>query len=428
MCRLGSIPSHALSGSQKKMKITESIFPTLVFPGYFVYHLARPHVMPPNTGIGWFTLAVLAAVAYYGIRDLLRLMAGQTVTVRSLAISVPFYLLMFVMVATVAMNHFALETPYINDEGLLFSIQNILLMFGFYKIGANIHGMLRWRSPVQFAVVTGIYALATFAYFDAPSGTMILPYGVGEDMDQAYALTANYQGMARSVLYTGLLVIPFIESRDLKTAMMVVYAVMLYFIGSRTDFLLFAAVFPLFILMNFSPVVRVGASVGMVLLVIGLVLFWEGGNRFSSANAAASLSERAKYLEAGWNAIMEHPFTGDYLGQIRDFGKIGTYIHNGLSMWSQFGLVAFVIFCYLILVPFVLLGPSFVQRRKGEVEMLLYLAATALIGIASARAITWPMPAMAWGAAVALLSRKPEWIASSKPVEQGEPEPVLVSP
>ena len=409
------------------MKITESIFPTLVFPGYFVYHLARPHVMPPNTGIGWFSLAVLAAVAYYGIRDLYRLLIGQKVTVRSLAISAPFYLLIFVMVATVAMNHLSHDTPYINGEGLLFSIQNIVFMVGFYKIGANIHRMQRWRSPGQFAVMTGIYALATFAYFDTQSGTMIIPFGAGEDLDQAYALTANYQGMARSVLYTGLLVIPFIESRDLKIAMMVVYAAMLYFIGSRTDFLLFAAVFPLFILVNFSTVVRVGASVGMALLVVALMLFWEGGDRFSTANAAESLSERAKYLEAGWNAIMQNPLIGDYLGQIRDFGNVGTYIHNGLSMWSQFGLAAFVIFCYLILAPFVLLGPAFLQRRKGEVEMLLYLAATALIGIAAARAITWPMPAMAWGAAVALLSRKSVRIASSKPVEQRAPGPELVT-
>jgi hypothetical protein len=55
---------------------------------------------------------------------------------------------------------------------------------------------------------------------------------------------------------------------------------------------------------------------------------------------------RSKAFWSGIAGIQQSPFWGDYAGQFRD-GANGAYIHNLLSAWRQYGIVAFLIYAGL---------------------------------------------------------------------------------
>jgi len=53
-------------------------------------------------------------------------------------------------------------------------------------------------------------------------------------------------------------------------------------------------------------------------------------------------------LEVGWEGILNHWLLGDYGGQVKHFGDLGSYIHNILSYWRQYGIVPFVLIIALL--------------------------------------------------------------------------------
>src|SRR6056297_2487183 len=62
----------------------------------------------------------------------------------------------------------------------------------------------------------------------------------------------------------------------------------------------------------------------------------------------SSFNARQELFDKGVRAIKNHWYTGDLAGQT-EYGGLGSYIHNYLSLWRQFGLFAFMLFIILIL-------------------------------------------------------------------------------
>jgi len=65
----------------------------------------------------------------------------------------------------------------------------------------------------------------------------------------------------------------------------------------------------------------------------------------------ASVVERAQLFRSGLYYLFENWFVGDYAGQLR-YGTLGSYIHNYLSFWRQFGFTAFLVFLWFVGVLF----------------------------------------------------------------------------
>ena len=72
--------------------------------------------------------------------------------------------------------------------------------------------------------------------------------------------------------------------------------------------------------------------------------------RLLFGTADLSNSMRDEQLEMGLQDLSEIWMLGRFMGDVdKNFGHEGDYIHNYLSFWRQFGLLPFVIFCYLVL-------------------------------------------------------------------------------
>ena len=61
------------------------------------------------------------------------------------------------------------------------------------------------------------------------------------------------------------------------------------------------------------------------------------------------MSDRAILFQKGLLAIKEYWFIGDFMGDVRDNGHTGGYIHNGLSLWRQYGIIPFILLLLLLL-------------------------------------------------------------------------------
>lgn len=166
---------------------------------------------------------------------------------------------------------------------------------------------------------------------------------------------------------------------------------------SRTSFYALAFVFPIIMLRLGKPA-RVGAIAvfsGVViafLLLYGESLFQHRMFRFLLEGSDASLSLRDLQAAAGYKAIFENWIGGDYAGQVRDFGVIGSYIHNILSYWRQFGLFAFVCLLYMIFACFSFWWKMlrFPVHESKELDFFIFLFPLILVESLFSRSYNFP--------------------------------------
>lgn len=382
---------------------TNALLLGFAFPGYALYHIFRPHLLP-NTGIGLFTITLLIAAAAAVSNWSYRGIAGKPIlNTAALPIAGVHWALMIWMMCVILINTGAGNVPPVDAVA---SLQFVVAMVGMFCLGV---GFTTPRGSGLF-VIWSAFFLGLCIYYYVPSlGYVEIPPGPLEEQHTAYALTANYQGIARSIMYTGLLFIPFIKSRLVKSAVFFFYCGLLVMSGSRTDAALMVLLVPVFAYINYGPMktVLLGASVIAGLTLLALVYGLDSGGRYSMGGASASLGERSLFLSSGLENILANPVRGDFMYYLREFGSSGAYIHNGLSMWADYGLFAMALYVVLIFSALAVgIVEVFPGRRRGIPECLLYLSITSLIGVAISRSISWPMPALAWGIAYGILSRK----------------------
>lgn len=366
----------------------------LLFPGYFFYHIA--HSMGYTPYVGWFGILVIAGVFLFVINTYIKILfRQQDVNLVALPITLPVILLFSIMIIATALNHLQRAYDYINTEGLIWNVTNILLMLGFYLISKRLCIKSKSSFTLLMIVIYIFYSVFTYYFYSSVNHTIILPNDMAADKSNV----ASYQSMAMCILYTMLILCPFVAGKVVKTLLFLSSICLLYFVGARTEFFLACAVIPFFLYINYGLKVVVGMLVVSVMVTPFAFMAFEVNDRFSSTiSELLSGGARNELLKKGVQGIIDSPFAGDYLGQIRDYGTPGAYIHNALSMYQQYGVVAFIIYMYLTFVSLVV-GVGYIKFAKNHVqfEVLVYTSITSFIGVILAKSIGWPLPAFAWG-------------------------------
>lgn len=94
-------------------------------------------------------------------------------------------------------------------------------------------------------------------------------------------------------------------------------------------------------------VVPVFAEIGHARIAPEIQVFGGDGRPTSVDVADGSINTRLELMLLGWEQIVENPLFGFYKGYTV-YGGEGGYIHNILSYWHQYGLVAFIILILLL--------------------------------------------------------------------------------
>lgn len=179
--------------------------------------------------------------------------------------------------------------------------------------------------------------------------------------------TVNYLLIGDMLVFTYLLYFASVVSADSSKAryyvLWLLIFVALFVNNSRSSLFFFAACFFLahLIVSLTSLAVRRNTIVlfvaALCLFVILGAFYWREfeyffqGSRvlslFFDAGGDGSLQSRSRILEEGIGRISRNYFLGDIAGQVKHayaIAPLGSYIHNILSFWEQFGLLVFLLY------------------------------------------------------------------------------------
>lgn len=132
----------------------------------------------------------------------------------------------------------------------------------------------------------------------------------------------------------------------------------LFAFNSRTSLYAFILVIPLILLIT-KKTLRYFAFVGVILFLIVAFSGFLSIEKLQKTNkrmlAVFNLENDSSFIarehleERGTKGLKKNLFVGDYNGQL-EYGSLGAYIHNYLSLWRQFGFPCFLAFCTLLFI------------------------------------------------------------------------------
>ncbi|WP_153015464.1 O-antigen ligase family protein [Ventosimonas gracilis] len=257
-------------------------------------------------------------------------------------------------------------------------------------------------------LATSFFGMACIVVFNMDSQEHIFQFGYSTK-EGSY----SYQGFALSAAFSLLVWLSTIKN---IYRFFVVYAsalVVIFFIGARSELVGFVVVFPFMVCLHYkrSPLKTIIASAVLIFFVAGGVVYAYENlaksrqlqllNITESSSGIARLDMQDKALDA----IRRAPIMGDFAGDVRDYGNTGSYAHNLISAWRQFGILGFLLYTALLIFPLKvsrkLLKNNF-HRDEFDLPIITYVFSIfSLTLILVSKTIFWPLPAFAWGLAVA---------------------------
>ncbi|MGL5486327.1 MAG: O-antigen ligase family protein [Shewanella sp.] len=196
----------------------------------------------------------------------------------------------------------------------------------------------------------------------------------------------NYLSFADKFAILSIFLIAFSSTSTIKSVLFIFSVLILYIVGSRSSlvffiisgmaYLFFKKPRMSFFYLSILIVALSFFSKNELVYYFGLVPKSERmiARVIDSSNDASEVG-RAAYLSSGLDDIQNNPITGDFLGQVKKFGTIGSWIHNGLSYWHQFGLMVFVIYVMVCAINlFMMASFIFDMARRSENKWFFYFS------------------------------------------------------
>lgn len=386
-------------------RLPQSAF-LLIFGGFFLYHsLAAFEVIAVPLPLGgWWSYANALAAALLGCVFVL---SGEFARWRH----APFIALCAWVAVTAVWHRYAgNEWQSLN---FVFA-ENAKLLIGwvaFYLIGVNL------RLTPRFSVVVACLVVA--CSLTVPFLIQTDPFSPVDDVRRRFlGEVASYQFFANAAVFLAIAALAGARSVTAQAGVILAAGAGVFLLGSRSEAIGLALVSGLWLLStwlqshSFPWKLAAGVSVCLAAATgAGFVLEAEALNRYMDAldlTKSESWRLRIAFHHDGVAAILNSVFWGDYAGQMKGHPietiaeqtlAFGGYVHNGLGMWRQYGVVPFVLFvglCAAALAKGV--HAVFISRdSKPETLMLLYVAAYTALLMLFAKSVYWPMPALAWG-------------------------------
>ncbi len=167
----------------------------------------------------------------------------------------------------------------------------------------------------------------------------------------------NYLFIGDATSIIALICIAFLHKTKAKIILAIFFAVIIFFIGSRTSFAVFAGTVGLYFVVSFKPQILLASTI--CIFAIGIGLSTIDIDELAARNPRMfgvlidpdndnSVVGREKIAEYGWHDISNSIIMGNFGGQLTS-GPPGLktswrfYMHNVLSYWRQFGILAFII-------------------------------------------------------------------------------------
>lgn len=385
----------------------------LTLAGFFIYHslAAFEIISVPLPLGGWWTYANLLVAIVLGSVFLWK--ADFTKVEH-----IPFMALCFWVVA-VALWHWFYGNGWQRLDYVL--SENAKLLIGwaaFYLVGLHLRLTRSFSVVVAGLVVTFSLAVPLLIQTD--------PFSPLDDVRRRFqGEVASYQFFANALAFMAIAALAGARSLAAQAGVLLMASAGIFLLGSRSETIAMAMVAGLWLsstwLQTHSFPWRMAAGASLSALVVvsaGLIVNGEALKRymdFIDLTQSQSWQLRLELLSSGMIDIRSSLFWGEYAGQMKGhpIGTVaeqtlafGEYIHNGLSLWRQHGVIPFILFVGLC-VSAITMGvwKVFIVRDSDpETRMLLYVAAYTTLLMLFSKSVYWPMPALAWGLFIAAMT------------------------
>ncbi|MCG3674651.1 O-antigen ligase family protein [Aliarcobacter butzleri] len=211
----------------------------------------------------------------------------------------------------------------------------------------------------------------------------------------------KHQLLGGTLPFVGILTFVFIKDRKVKIIIATLVLIMLYFIHSRASFYSFIVVYTFFILKELG--VKKSIYIFFTILAISSILYFfniiEPSKRMlgiSQISQDGSFNERLEQFKYGIEAIKNNCFFGQYAGQVifhegsKYSAGLGSYMHNILSFYRQYGLVLFLIFSIYYLYLYLKIYLQFLKSDDEKIETSFYFGTLVLMYLLFFHAYDYP--------------------------------------
>lgn len=209
-----------------------------------------------------------------------------------------------------------------------------------FAVGYSLIDLFRFNLLIRW----GFVLLVTSSLINIDPTTLLIDKRL---MDEE--ARADYLFLGDTFALWALLTCAVVLSRWGRVMVVVASLASLAVLSSRTSLYAFALSVPF--VFRASLRCAIGAIAVLVVAAFGVSSLLENVSDTSVLNRMlvsvakgedASAAYRLEQFESV-GQLAENWLLGDYAGQVRDFGSLGAYLHNGLSYWQQFGLIPFLI-------------------------------------------------------------------------------------
>jgi hypothetical protein len=219
---------------------------------------------------------------------------------------------------------------------------------------------------------------------------------------------ATYQGFARSGLTMSIFLFAFSRNPFVKIMVFCSSAFVLFIMGSRSEFVAFLFCIGTFVILRAHWGSLISIFLYSVLMMGAVVVFLavdistlQGSRQFQLFNLgnASSFISRLELQNVAVAQILMNPILGEFGGHIIANGSAGSYSHNVLSVWVNYGLMVFVVYLALIVFPLVHTSLILLKNKHLNVDLtlaFLFLSAVFLLVVTS-KSVFWVLPPLAWG-------------------------------
>ena len=285
------------------------------------------------------------------------------------------------------------------------------------QIAAEVKAKLGLKDTSTLGVVHPIASRNRFSVIlralarAVPRGKVVVQFSYPYDEVGNQVIDPAYKGiylrLSTTALFCGLFAWSTIKNTFFRLAVLLVMIPLLFFMGSRADFVTFLVILPVALWLTLKPAAQLmvylfgGIFLTGAVATVGLDAL-KASRHFEIFNVEqfGSLLARNEMFLWGMERVANSPLFGDYGGTLAARGTIGSYIHNFLSVWQAFGLLPFLLFLTLmVLVVSVAIALLFKKGRHldRQAQLLVVLGLLVTIEILVAKSVGWSHVALAWG-------------------------------
>lgn len=222
----------------------------------------------------------------------------------------------------------------------------------------------------------------------------------------------NYLRVAGELIIILIICHSILENKFWQIIIFFLGLISLFYINSRATVAGYIISFASIVLFKYGKKFTLKFIISLFIILLSIYIFFidkiqSFNNRFIllifNKEKDTSFMEREHYYELGLNRIRNYYIEGDYKGQLA-YGEFGSYIHNGLSFISQFGILNFLLLISLFIIGIVNLKTKW--EKKAENYFLISLYFYVVLMLFTAKSFNFNEIYLLLGAILAFIGRR----------------------